>query len=167
MTPDVEVSSARSESQQFWLTVKKLVPEAVCYQMLGNHDARPMKRIKERCPELEPFVRLSDLWSFPGVRTLSDEREELLLGDVVFMHGYRARLGEHVRYNLKNTVCGHTHRGGVFYHCQEDQMLWELNCGYFGDRFALPFGYTAQRRFSHWTLGFGIIDEYGPRFIPL
>jgi hypothetical protein len=138
------------------------------YQICGNHDARPLKRILEVYPEAEDWVKkmFAEMMTFPGVETILDTRQELVLpGDVMVIHGYKSKLGEHRDHMLFNAVCGHQHTGGVVYKNLRGRTLWELNAGLAGDPEAKGLTYTPQR-ITSWTLGFGWLDEYGPRFIP-
>jgi hypothetical protein len=84
--------------------------------------------------------------------------------DIAFHHGYRSQLGSHRDYMHMNFVGGHTHRGGVVFRNIKNETLWELNCGLAGDPTSKGLSYTSQKM-NDWTLGFGAIDEYGPRFI--
>ena len=70
-------------------------------------------------------------------------------------------------YNMMNSVVGHSHLGGTVFLPFKDNILWELNCGYIGDPESLALSYTAQKKVSKWTLGYGVIDDVGPRFNPL
>jgi hypothetical protein len=111
-----------------------------------------------------------ELYKFPNVKTIEDPREELIIKDICFMHGYRTKIGDHLRYNMQNTVHGHTHRGGLHFEPYNDKILWELDCGFLADQNRLPLSYTPQRK-TKWTLGFGLIQEIDgmlrPQFIPL
>jgi hypothetical protein len=105
--------------------------------------------------------------TFEGVKTLHDPREELKLpGNVDVIHGYLGRLGDHRNYTLTNVVHGHTHTGGVVFRQVAGRVLWELDCGLAGDMESKALSYTPQKSTKH-TLGWGFLDEYGPRFIPL
>ena len=109
----------------------------------------------------------ADMMSFDGVETILDSRQELMLpGDVMVVHGYKSKIGEHRDHALYNAVCGHQHTGGVVYRQIRGRVLWELNAGLAGDPEAKGLTYGAQK-INSWTLGFGFLDEYGPRFIPL
>ena len=68
-------------------------------------------------------------------------------------------------HNLKNTVVGHSHLGGVVYRNTFNGIIWELNAGFCGDTESKALSYTPQR-LTKWTKGFGFIDALGPRFIP-
>ena len=102
-------------------------------------------------------------------------RSPFKLGDVSFMHGHLTGLGAHARKYLRSVVCGHTHRGGcVTIPMGEDggagsnapRTLFELNAGFLGDPQSRPLSYRPTK-INEWTIGFGYIDEWGPRFIPL
>ncbi len=167
INPKEELLEAHARAVKMWKTLKDISPKAECFQLMGNHDERPMKRLQEYYPEIVDFVDLKKLWEFNGVSTQNCERDELIIDDVVYMHGFRTRLGSHAEFNLYNTVVGHTHRGGVHYINLKDKIVWELNAGYLADKSTLPLSYGKQAKFSRSTLGFGEIDDYGPRFIPI
>lgn len=166
MTPKQELESAREESLSFWATVKSLAPRSKCHQLIGNHDERLTKKLYALFPEAESLIDPGALFSFKGVKTQDSERDELIIENICFMHGFRSKLGDHARANSMNTVCGHSHRGGVSYFRLGPKTLWELNAGHLADETSRPLSYTKQRQLSHWTLGCGFIDHLGPRFIP-
>lgn len=165
-TPLQEIQNGRRLAETFWARLRKAAPKAKCFQLKGNHDARPYKRIVEACPELEAHLTLDRLWVFDGVETLKDDKDDLVIRKVLYMHGFRKH-GTHVVHNGISTVCGHLHTGGVVYVRRGKETLWELNAGYLGNPHCTPLGYTPQRRFSSWTHGYGLVDERGPRFVPL
>lgn len=167
--PQQELKLARKDAEIFWATVKANAPRATCYQLWGNHELRAVKRALENAPELEHFVKhgVKSLMEFSGVDLVADDREVLMIDGVGYHHGYRTALGAHARSNLCSMVVGHTHRGGVIPVKLEHKTIWELNVGFCANRFAVPLSYGEQRRFSNWTLGVGIIDHLGPRFVPL
>lgn len=167
-TPREEQRLSRQMNEEFWTQVKKAHPGAKCYQLIGNHDLRPMKRVLESYPEAEDWIaeKLKELFTFDGVHTIHDPREELILGDVAIFHGYRSQLGAHRDYTLYSTVNGHTHKGGVVWRTIRGGMLFELNSGLGGDPEGKGLTYSPQK-ITNWTTGFGAIDEYGPRFIPV
>ena len=167
-TPREEQALAREKNEKFWLAVKTAHPDAECIQLLGNHDVRPLKRILEAYPEAEDWVaeKLKSLFTYDGVKTIFDIREELVYGNLMIFHGYRSKLGEHRDHTLMNMMGGHTHVGGVSYRRIRGQTLWELNFGLAGDPEAKGLTYTPQRT-TNWTPGFGALDKLGPRFIPV
>lgn len=169
MTPLQEVEQGRKEAEAFWRDIRKAAgPKAECYQLIGNHDARPAKRVLEKAPELGHLVErgLSGLWDFKDVTTMPSDREELVLSGIVFHHGWRKH-GDHVKHNHQSTVVGHLHTGGTVFVAIKGETLFELNAGYIANPLAVPMSYGAQKRFRKETQGVGWIDDLGPRFIPL
>jgi len=169
MTPMQEIETARTQAEQFWQQVHKAAPGSTCYQLTGNHDVRPMRRALEIMPAMEHIVadHMKELMTFQGVATIHNTREELEIGNILYIHGYKTKLGDHARYNQCSVVCGHSHRGGTVFIPTFDNLIFELNVGYLGDRYSEALSYTAQKRMTTWTSGLGIIDHLGPRFVPL
>jgi hypothetical protein len=166
-TPKDEIQLARKMAEEMWAKLRSMLPSAQFYQLLGNHDARPLKKVAELAPEVEIFVEMARWYEFEGLKTISDPREWLVIDGVHFTHGHLTGLGTHAKRYLRSVVCGHTHTGGVFYtQLEEGRVVFELNVGYLGDPGTKPLSYTATK-LVNWTVGFGVIDQYGPRFIPL
>lgn len=165
-TPKEELELGTKACRDMWSAVQSASHGVQCYQILGNHDARPYKRVLETCPELEMFIDLKPLYTFPGVTLIEDPREELELDGVFFHHGYNTRPGGNRDFMNACAVTGHSHRAGVFYRSiWGGHMLWELNSGTLGDSASKGLSYTPQKH-TQQTLGVGVIDKYGPRFIP-
>ena len=160
-TPADEVGDARSVLSEMWRIIQLYSPKSQCVQLLGNHDSRLKSRVLEKLPEIFGIVNFEQLFQFKGVKTYHDERQEVVLSKIAFMHGYRSKLGDHARHNFMNTVVGHTHRGGLWF----GPDFWELNVGYLANPASAALSYTKQR-WTNWTLGLGVIDEHGPRFLP-
>lgn len=168
-TPREEYNLARKQAEEMWRTLVSISPNSTRYQIAGNHDLRPLKRILEVAPEFEDWAikMFKDMMTFEGVETVTDSRQELFLpGDVMVLHGHFSKLGDLRDANLMNAVCGHQHVGGVVFRNIKGRTLFELNCGLAGDPTAKGLTYTPQKM-NKWTLGFGWLDEYGPRFIAL
>lgn len=165
MTPHAELEKGRRQAEQFWGKVRAASPKSKRFQLTGNHDVRPHRRLLETAPELEPLLNLDSVFEFKGVETVHGEGE-LLISGVCYMHGFRKH-GDHVRHNRMNTACGHLHIGGVVYMRLGNKVLWELNAGHLGDPLSEPMSYGNQRRFATWTHGFGLVDSRGPRFVPI
>ncbi|MGZ6369955.1 MAG: homing endonuclease associated repeat-containing protein [Bdellovibrionota bacterium] len=168
-TPREEQALARKKNEEFWAKVRELSPDSKCVQMLGNHDIRPMRRILETYPEAEDWIaeKLKELFTFDGVKTMHDAREELYLrpqGPIVY-HGYKTQLGAHRDHTLYSCFVGHTHRGGTVFRAIRNEVLFECNSGFAGLPESAGTTYTAQK-LDNWTAGFSALDEYGPRFIP-
>lgn len=167
-TPQQEEDSARNLNKEFWENILLASPKSKCIQTLGNHDVRPLKRTMETLPMMEHWVTkyMMDLFSFPGVELIQDPRQEYMINDIAIFHGYRSKLGDHRDFTLLNCVNGHSHKGGVVYKRIRGQTLWELNSGYAGDPQAKGLTYTPQK-ITEWTPGFGVINKYGPQFVPV
>jgi predicted phosphodiesterase len=168
ITPHDELVEGRLAAEQMWASVRARSPKSECYQLTGNHDDRPLKRILERAPELleliEPSVR--GLHEFPGVATIHDSREELMLEGVCFIHGWRSRLGDHANHARMNVAHGHSHHGGTWFRNDGRGSLWELDAGCLIDLAHPVFDYRIQKKLYGVTNGVGFIDSQGPRFIP-
>lgn len=169
LSPKQELTRARSEAIRFWDHLTRLAPKATCYQLIGNHDERAWARVYSAAPEIESILAepMKELYSFDGVETLPSQRDELILNGICFSHGFRTKLGDHARENGMPTVVGHSHTGGVVYLRLKKKVIWELNAGFCANPHSAALSYTRQRQFSKWTQGYGVIDEFGPRFVPL
>lgn len=165
MTPKQELERGMKMARTMWAKLTFILPDAKCYQLLGNHDIRPLKRVIESAPEAETLLDFSSLFRFDGVTTMKSDRDELIIDDILFMHGYR-RHGDHMKHNNMTTVCGHSHHGGVVFSRHGKKIIYELNAGFLAEESSKPLSYGQQRKISRWTLGCGFIDEWGPRFIP-
>jgi predicted phosphodiesterase len=168
-TPGQEEQLAREMNATFWAEVQKAAPKAKCHQILGNHDIRPLKRIMESMPTMEHWVDkyFRELFTFENVETIFDPRQELILGDdIVILHGYASKLGDHRDHLHMNAVVGHTHRPGVVYKAigPNQEPIWEANSGLAGDPTAKGLTYTTTRM-NGWVNSFLMIDEHGPRVV--
>lgn len=167
-TPKEEIEQGYEWAHNFWSNINKLNKKAKKYQLKGNHDDRLMKRAFERWPEAASILTRAEhsLYDFPGVEVISDSRDGLEIEDVLYMHGYLTKLGDHARYHLRNVVHGHSHRGGTIFFNIGGKLIWELDCGFLGDRDMAPLQYGPTKNML-WTEGRGEVDASGPRFIPL
>lgn len=165
-TPKAEDELAREMAEEMWATLKKMSSHADCFQLMGNHNARVLKRVMEKFPEGEHLIEnaMRERMTFEGVTTIHDPTEELYINDILFLHGHYSQLGAHRDYNRMNVVCGHSHRGGVNYRSYNGETFWELNAGFIGDPYSKALSYRPQR-VHNWTTGLGFIDQYGARFI--
>lgn len=166
MTPKQEMDKARDFGENLWLSIKKACPKAQCFQLLGNHDIRPYKRILERYPEAESMLSLRELYEFPGVETVHDYRDPLIIDDVLYTHGFLGGVGRHLNYFQRSVVFGHLHTAHIHYQKRKDGLHFEMTVGYLADPKSIALSYTPTT-FSKWVQGIGVIDQYGPRFIPL
>lgn len=165
-TPEQEYRVGRKMAEDMWRTIGGIAPNAERFQLFGNHDARPLKRLMESYPEGEMWFDIKPAMQFDGVTTQSDFRNEIVFDNFYLHHGYLSSPGAHRDATLMNAVVGHSHMGGVFYRNSRFGILWELNAGYMGDPHAKALSYTPQKM-TRWTHGWGYIDEYGPRFCAL
>lgn len=166
-TPKQEEELARKNLEVFWQGVKEACPSAKCIMLLGNHAIRPLKRVLENVPSIEHWAEkyLAELLTFSGVETVLDPREEYLISEIAFIHGFRGGQGVHRDHLMRNTVLGHTHLGSCTYRNLRNITLWELNAGFAADPLSKGLTYTPTKT-TGWTLGWGYIDQWGPRFIP-
>lgn len=166
--PDQEINLGFNMASQMWKKIISLSPGIECYQLLGNHDIRPIKRIIENYPEGEGLIKdvFNKWFTFEGVKTNYDYRQELILNEIVFLHGYRSSINAHRDFNQMNTVYAHTHKCHTSFRPYKNKIIWELNPGYIGDPMSKALGYSPQK-INDWTVGFGYIDQYGPRAIVL
>jgi hypothetical protein len=138
--------------------------------MMGNHDIRPLKQTLEHFPVGEDWIKekLQEMFSFDGVQTIMDPREEFFLrDDICVFHGYRTQLGSHRDFILMSCFIGHTHKGGVVWRTigRHGQQIFECNSGVAGDPESKGLSYTNQK-IHNMTPGFAAMDALGPRFIP-
>ena len=165
-TPRDEEALAREMNEEFWKSVKKACPKAKCFQLLGNHDIRPLKRVLETYPAAEDWVNdyFKKLFTFDGVETIFNARQELQINDDLIFHGYRSKLGDHRDYTHMNCHNGHSHVGGTVFRRIKGVTIFECNSGVAGDIESKALSYTPQQ-VTHQTPGFSFRDKYGPRFV--
>ncbi len=163
-----EIDLAQAMATEMWAKLRELAPNAECYQLIGNHDVRPHRSVLAKAPELEHLVALGmrNFYRFDGVTTMEDDRQELLIDDILFIHGWGSRPGQHRDHFMHNVVLGHTHKLNTSYRTvydpvtKEERTLTEANAGLLGDPRAKVFGYTPSR-VTNYTLGFLVIDDDG------
>jgi predicted phosphodiesterase len=165
MTPKQEFEEGRKGAEDMWRWIRKIAPKASLFQLWGNHDARPRKRVTELLPSLAHFFRIEEALKFDGVTTLNDDKDVLELDGVAYMHGHR-KFASHFKELMMPTVTGHLHRGAVHFENVRHRLLWELNAGYCGYGEHAVFDYY-HTRLKPWTPGYGVVDERGPRFCPV
>lgn len=172
MLPERELTEARDQAKALWKEIKSISSKPKCFQILGNHDLRLIKRAQDRLPEAQELVKesLLELYKFKGVRTIEDDRDILEINGIAFHHGYLSKLGDHSKYFGKPAVVGHSHTGGVVFEQRNGRINWELNAGYLADQESEPLRYRPTN-ISKWTLGYGLISFRGktacPQFIPI
>jgi hypothetical protein len=164
LTPRQELRTGRLQMEDFWGEVAAAAPRARRIQLLGNHDARAIKRVLDTLPELEELVDWQARHTFNGVETHFDEKDELILGRLFLHHGHKKH-GAHARWNQASTVVAHLHTGGVVYYQNRSGLYFELNAGYGANPDAPPLRYRYQKKIHGWTQGLGAVDEDGPKFV--
>ena len=168
ITPQEELEQGRKMAGEMWTKIHKLVPKARLYQLRGNHCCRIWKKIMAKLPEYESIVgdTIEKLFKFSHVETMPTERSELVINDIVYIHGWKVSIGAHVRWFSQSVVCGHSHKGGVYFQRMRNEPLFELNCGSIVNEDVAPLEY-GETKTNSWIGGCGVIDQYGPRFISL
>jgi len=170
ITPKEEIRSGRKFAIRMWEDVIKAAPKAKRYQIKGNHDIRPMNTALKKAPELEVFIedKLDELHTFPKVKTIYNPKEELIIDDVVYIHGH-LKFGAHLTHirGQYNIMCGHLHRGQTVSINYDGKIRTECNAGFLGDRHSHVLNYAAMKRFSNMTLGYAKVDNEGLRFCPI
>lgn len=165
MTPSCELGVARQELEVFWATIRKIVPQATCTQLLGNHDDRMFSRLIESVPSMESVVagHLLDLYRFPGVELVESSRDRLELDGVIYMHG-TGKLGTHCRALSQNVVRGHDHQPGLVTQRVGDRVFWEASAGHCADPEAPVFGYVKHSRYAKLARALLKIERGQPHF---
>lgn len=169
-TPEKELGESFKRASVMWEQIRKAAPQAKLLQLLGNHDCRLHKRIQEKLPEIESLIKLpiQNLYTFPGVQTVFDSRQEVQIADILFHHGYLSQLGAHVKKYNKSIVVGHSHHAGVHYHKHNNKTIFEFNVGFLADKKALPLNY-GEAKLKSWTVGIGdlvqIKGKWQPTFV--
>ena len=168
LKPDREIKFGRELAQNLWFNIHRFQKKALKYQILGNHDVRLIKRAEEKLPEAQDLIKhtMNELYRFDHVKTITDPRDELIIDNIIYTHGYASKIGDHVKKLHLSVVHGHRHRGEVTFIPIRNKTLFELDVGYLADSKREPLGYLPTRT-NNWTLGWGEIDEFGPRFIPI
>lgn len=168
-TPFDEVKTGFDIAKEMWAKILELSPRSECYQLMGNHDARPFKRVIESFPDGEAFFKFDEQFKFPGVTTIKSDRDYLKINGVIYVHGFKSAPGQHLAHFNDNVVFGHTHRSWVIGKSFEPtdsksyRTKWEFNVGLFGDPNAKALQYTPSK-VTHWVLnGVALIDDFGPR----
>jgi UDP-2,3-diacylglucosamine pyrophosphatase LpxH len=166
LTPNEEIDQGRRYAAWFWSEVQRLAPGARCYQLHDdNHGHRANNRAREHYASAERFVEdaVRELHTFEGVTTMANIRGDIVIDDVIYQHG-NLKFGAHARKNRQNTVIGHLHRGMLQH--DQDGRAWEMCVGWGGSVQHEVFSYAGKTRAHGTTLGLGVVDSYGARFVP-
>lgn len=168
ITPKDELLAAKGYAVEMWASMKKASPRASLYQLRGNHESRLIKRMMDKVPEFESLLEapITSLFKYRGVVSLPSERSELVIGDIILVHGWSLKPEFHMNYFGMSCVHGHSHRAGIVYKPHRGKALFEMNVGHLADEGQIPLCYGSTMT-SQWTKGFGIISKGEPRFIRL
>lgn len=167
MTPKEELAEGRMAAESMWRNCRSASSKTTrLIQLFGNHDVRPMLRIQEKYPEIASLMDLNHLWQFNDVETIVDDRCKFTIDGIIYTHGFRSKLGDHMKFLGKSVVRGHSHRAGIVFLNQWQDTLFEMECGYIADDKTEPLKYTHTQQ-ATWIKTVGFIDEFGPRIIPL
>lgn len=166
-TPKEEERLGIEMARSAWKKLRDGCPKAKCYQLMGNHDVRMLKRTLESLPIAEHWIEkyFKELFTFEGVETIFDTREELEISGILFTHGFLSS-GSHKDYYLKNVIHGHDHKLYVQHRRIHGQNIFEMSCGFIGDVEAKALSYTPSK-LANFQLGFGWVDQWGARTIHL
>lgn len=167
-TPEKELAESFKRASAMWKAIRQAAPNAQLLQLMGNHDLRIHKRIAEKLPEIESLVKqpLKDMYTFPGVKTMFDSRQEVQIEDLLFHHGYLSQLGAHVKKYNKSIIVGHSHTAGVHYHKHNNKTIFEFNVGFLADKKALPLNY-GDSKLKTWTTGIGYVKKVSGKWLPM
>lgn len=173
MTPAEELRQGIGDYQVFWKTVKKIVgTKKRMIQLGGNHTDRMVKLAANKAPELTHLIDIRKAMHMDGLELHVDSHDEVEISGTIYVHGWLSGIGKHARYFNMPVVHGHTHTGGLWTQTfrkagsKNTHVLFELDCGHLADPFQVPLMYRATKT-TTWTKGFGVVDEWGPRFCPL
>lgn len=171
ISPRKEMELARKQSIELWKTIREYSPKSVCVQLNGNHDRERLEKMTLMlAPSFHSIVleKARELMTFDGVFTVPTYRhsyETIIQGEKVsFMHGTFSTTIAHGKHYMTNVVLGHLHRGEIIPYKQGEKDLWAMNVGYMGNPYAPVFNYT-KTILHGWTLGLGVIDAEGPKFL--
>lgn len=166
-TPKEEERLGIGMAKDAWARLREYCPRAKCYQLMGNHDVRTLKRTLESLPIAEHWIEayFKQLFTFEGVETIFDTRQELEIDGILFTHGFLSP-GSHKDYYLKNVIHGHDHKLYVQHRRIHGQNIFEMSCGFLGDVEAKALSYTPSK-LANFQLGFGWVDQWGARTIHL
>lgn len=167
--PEPDADSGQLEYEKamdLWQEIYGLFP--VARSVTSNHVARVAKRaIQARIPSsymrtIHEFMQAPDGWEW---------RDFWDVQGIRFEHGERAGgvtgLRNLVIANMSNTVIGHQHEvPGTTFVSNGKHNLWGLNVGCLVDEHSYGLRYTKRNRHKP-VLGFGVIIDNVPRFVPV
>jgi len=164
MSASDEIADGLATAEEFWKVLGLKAPKAKLIQLLGNHDVRPVKMIKEVAPSLTSFISLKQIYTFPKVELIDDYSDVVQIDGVAFHHGFKTKPLEHARHFESSACTGHTHRSWVHWEPINGKMRFDMSCGYLANpqHDALKYRDT---KIHKWVHGVGVINKGQPRFI--
>ena len=163
ITSTTDIETGLNDAVEMWEEIRRLVPRAKCFQLLGNHDVRMSKRIYEKLPEMGEFFSHKNLYKFDGITMMGSDRDYLVLDGVYYVHGWLSKSIDHARYFNAPCVHGHRHRPAIEF---DRKSLWSMDVGFLADESSLPLQYTLNK-FSKWTMACGVVENKKPKLIIL
>src|SRR5271165_7013622 len=159
-TPAEEYRRGMEAYANHWKALQKAAPSAKCYEISSNHGDRLRKRVRDRAPELEGYLRDQPF----GVEGVVRVDGEITFDGVVFMHGLRSRAVDHARYNQQSTVHGHTHSASLRWLRNDRGAFFNLECGWLGAEDKEAFSYNPQA-LTQWVLACGLVTDGSPTLL--
>lgn len=156
-----EIDSARIQTE----ALAKIFPKMTV--LVGNHEARFIKRAAESNIPSKFLRKIEDIMEFPNGWKYVDRVE---IDGVLFEHGEsvsgRAALDSLIQLHRQNCVIGHLHSlAGIKYMNNGNKTVWAAAFGCLVDPDALVFKYGRHSK-DKPVRGCGIIEDGVPRFIP-
>jgi predicted phosphodiesterase len=161
-----ELTEGIAIAGEMWDVLRKKCPKAKMIQILGNHCVRLNKRILEKMPELHGLVDVGNLLSFPGVETVKDYSDFIVIDNVAYHHGWKSKPMEHARQFEMSAVFGHTHRAWIQWEPINGKLCFDMSVGYLADPQNNALQYR-ETKIHKWVHGIGVIDKGIPSYIPI
>lgn len=171
ISAEKELLEARKMAKDFWSKICKIVPNAIKFQLWGNHDQRIVTYVYEKASKFSSFVKnaIQDLYKFPGVTTVGPYGSEVKIRlrlpndleyqDIFLLHGVYTGPTSHIRRFGDSVMRAHSHKASVNIQTLcSGKTIFELDCGCIVDKDQLVFKY-AQTFDPGWTPGFGYVEK--------
>ena len=160
MTPAEEYQRGMEQYRAHWQALRGAAPKAKCYEISSNHGDRLLKRVRERAPELEGYLRENAF----GCDNVKRVRGEIAIDGILFMHGFRSKSLDHARYNQRSTVHGHSHAASLRWLRNQRGPYFNLECGWLGAEDKEAFSYNPQA-LTQWVLACGLVTNGSPTLL--
>lgn len=160
MTPAEEYRRGMEQYREHWMQLQQAAPKAKYQEISSNHGDRLIKRVRERSPELEAYLR-EEPFGVAGVKRVQGETS---LDGVVYMHGFRSKGLDHARYNQRSTVHGHSHSASLRWLRNSKGPYFNLEAGWLGAENREAFSYNPQA-LTQWILACGLVTNGSPTLL--